>query len=133
MVLRMDTLARRPTTPRHQAIQALDRAMRHWGLGAPLAFAIIEIMNSLTAGWAGSIMFALSAVPQAWRSYRQGHSHGIGWPLIVMTLIGEVLSLSYALPRHLWPLTMNYLVNIAAMSIIGWFKARPTHGRKSAA
>ena len=35
-----------------------------------------------TIGWIGSICFALCAIPQAWKSFKDGHSRGITWGLM---------------------------------------------------
>lgn len=82
-------------------------------------------MTLETIGWIGSIAFALSALPQAIKSYREGHSYGISWGLIFFWTVGEWCSLAYVLPMWKWPLIINYLGNIVFCGIVTWYKFFP--------
>lgn len=76
-------------------------------------------------GWVGSFLFAICAIPQAWASYRQGHSNGMTHSLLWLWAGGEVLTLMYVLHRQEWPLILNYVCNLLALIVIVWFKYRP--------
>lgn len=77
-----------------------------------------------TIGWIGSIAFALCALPQAIKSYKDGHSDGISWGLIILWTIGEWASLIYVLPMGHWPLITNYVGNILFVSVITYYKMK---------
>lgn len=82
-------------------------------------------MSLETIGWIGSIAFAFCTLPQAFLSYKQGHSKGISNGLLILWSIGEFCTLAYVLPKHDWPLIFNYCCNLLFMSIIVYFKVRP--------
>lgn len=73
-------------------------------------------------GWIGSIAFAICALPQAYQSYKDGHSNGVTWGLIVLWWIGEWCSLIYVIPMMKWPLIANYVGNIVFVGIITYYK-----------
>lgn len=75
-------------------------------------------------GWTGSILFALSGIPQAWTSYRQGHSRGLSPLFLGLWLAGEVLTLAYILPKLDWPLLFNYGFNLSCLIVILKYKIR---------
>lgn len=79
-------------------------------------------------GWIGSIAFALSAIPQAWKSYREGHSSGVSWGLLILSMLGEVCCTVYGLAHNLLPLVLNYVLNFLMLSVIVHYKMRPRHG-----
>ena len=76
-------------------------------------------------GWLGGLLLAVCAVPQAIQSYRDGHSDGITWSLLWLWGMGEVLTFIYVgVTDWRWPLITNYICNIAAILIIGWYKIK---------
>lgn len=77
-------------------------------------------------GWVGAALLAFCGLPQAVHSWRTGSSDGVTWGLISMWGIGEVLTLVYVLPKMDWPLLFNYAANIVFLSVIMWYKVRPT-------
>lgn len=89
---------------------------------------ITELIGGTTLeaiGWIGGFFFAICAVPQAWQSYRQGHSVGLSWMFLWFWLLGEVLTTIYVLPKEHWPLIFNYVFNIILLLIIMWYKVYP--------
>jgi len=76
-------------------------------------------------GWVGSILFAISAIPQAWKSYKDGHSDGISASFLWMWFCGEILVMIYTIPKLLWPLLFNYTFNIILLIIILTYKYFP--------
>lgn len=75
-------------------------------------------------GTVGAICFALSGLPQAIKSWRDGHSDGVAHGTVWLWLIGEGLMLAYALYFYTqdWILTTNYTANFLLVSIIFKFK-----------
>lgn len=81
-------------------------------------------MQSL--GWTGHILFAISALPQAWLSYKQGHSQGISWGLLYMWFGGEAIAIIYGLYENVpMPLMVNYLVNFSCLLVIIRYRKFP--------
>lgn len=76
-------------------------------------------------GWLGGVLLAACGLPQAIKSYRQKHSHGLSLMFLLMWLGGELLVLVYVLPKWHWPLIFNYAANIALVSVILYYKLRP--------
>ena len=76
-------------------------------------------------GWLGSICFALCALPQAVMSYRQGHSDGMSWGLLLLWMVGEILTLIYVAPKAHWPLIFNYAGNLVLLQVIIYYKMWP--------
>lgn len=76
-------------------------------------------------GWAGSILLAFCGLPQAVHSWRTGSSEGVTWGLLVMWGFGEVLTLSYVIPKMELPLIFNYASNIFFIFVIILYKVRP--------
>lgn len=74
-------------------------------------------------GWIGSALLAFCGIPQAYKSYKEGHSNGISWIFISMWTLGEILTLVYILTEAFsWPLVLNYSVNCVACLIILYYK-----------
>jgi uncharacterized protein with PQ loop repeat len=73
-------------------------------------------------GWLGSILFAICAAPQAWKSYKDGHSDGLATSFLVMCYLGEVLTLIYVWPTGNMPLIFNYVMNLIFLSVMAWYK-----------
>ena len=83
-------------------------------------------MNSLFSiiGLIGAICFALSGLPQAIKSWKDGHSKGIAVGTVWLWLIGEAATLVYT--NHKYPhdyiLLLNYLSNVILVGIIFRYK-----------
>lgn len=80
-------------------------------------------------GWVGSILLAVSSVPQMFKTVRDGHADGLSSSFIASWFIGEVLSLIYVVPIGQWPLITNYGLNLAILSVIGYYKIWPRSSR----
>jgi uncharacterized protein with PQ loop repeat len=81
-----------------------------------------------TAGWVGSFMLAVCAVPQAWHSWQEGHSNGVTSAMLWLWLGGEILTLVYVADKLDLPLIFNYTCNIFAIAVISWYKFKPRTG-----
>ena len=69
-------------------------------------------------GYIGSLAYALCGLPQAVLSIKNGHSQGISRGYALLSLIGSLLSLIYAVPRGDYVLLLNFGVNIIVWGII---------------
>lgn len=78
-----------------------------------------------TVGWIGSILFAICGMPQAYKSYIDGHSNGISWAFLFLWLFGEFFTLAYIIPKHDIPLLFNYLLNLVWIAVLLKFKLFP--------
>ena len=78
-----------------------------------------------SAGWLGSFFLAVCAFPQAWASWRQGHSNGLTWSLLFLWAGGEIFTLSYVMARGDAPLIFNYACNLISLAIIAYYKGFP--------
>jgi uncharacterized protein with PQ loop repeat len=76
-------------------------------------FAIIGII--------GAICFAISGLPQAIKSLKEGHSKGIATATVWLWLIGEAATLAYTYHRYPedYILILNYLSNVVQIQILG--------------
>lgn len=75
-------------------------------------------------GTLGAFCFAFSGLPQAWKSYKDGHSDGVAHGTILLWLLGEGMMLAYALYfyTHDYILTANYTFNFLLVSVIFKYK-----------
>lgn len=81
-------------------------------------------MQSL--GWFGNVLFAISAIPQAIKCYRQGHSKGLSMGLLSMWFFGEFIALVYGLYSQVpAPLILNYSVNFFCLAVIMFYYLFP--------
>lgn len=83
-------------------------------------------MNTIdTLGWLGAVAFAVCAIPQAYKSWKGGHSDGISWGFLGLWTFGEICTLIYTIPKGLVPLIFNYLGNLLFLAVIIKYKVRP--------
>lgn len=74
-------------------------------------------------GWTGATLFAISGFPQALKSWKQKHSHGISWMFLFLWSGGEVLTLIYILLTTVqWPLIFNYGFNLLCLVVIIYYR-----------
>lgn len=77
-------------------------------------------------GWTGSMLFALCAVPQAYKSWQDGHSSGLSWTFLIMWFLGEILSFAYIMHKNdVLPLIANYILNFTFLIVIIKYKLYP--------
>jgi uncharacterized protein with PQ loop repeat len=72
--------------------------------------------------WIGAIFLGGCALPQAWQSYREGHSRGLAWGFIGSWFIGEVSMLIYIVPMRDPALIFNYVLNFVLLLIMLRYK-----------
>ena len=82
-------------------------------------------MHSVS-GWIGSILLGLCGVPQAYRSFKEGHSDGLSTTSILMWTFGE-LFVTYAVftDTHSPYLLFNYGLNIFLLLVMCRYKFFP--------
>jgi len=76
-------------------------------------------------GWAGSLLLAFCAIPQAFKSVIEGHSNGISSLFIWMWTLGELFILIYIWDTGDRPLIFNYSSNLIFCLIILYYKLIP--------
>ena len=83
-------------------------------------------------GWLGNMIFAVSAIPQAYTCYRQGHGRGLAPGLLWMWFSGELLAMIYGFAKGLpIPIMANYAFNFTCLVIILRYKYMPRNGEKN--
>lgn len=80
-------------------------------------------------GWLGAFCFAICGIPQAYKSYKDGHSDGISSGLLTLWIVGEISMVIYIIPKMDAPLLLNYFGNILSVGTIIYFKVRPRYKR----
>lgn len=75
-------------------------------------------------GIIGAICFALSGLPQAIKSYKDGHSKGIATATVWLWLVGEGATLLYTYYKYPndYILLLNYLSNVILVGIVFKYK-----------
>jgi uncharacterized protein with PQ loop repeat len=76
-------------------------------------------------GWIGATAFTFCAVPQAYKSFKDGHSDGLSLYYLLLWLIGEIFTIIYVVPQGKLPLTMNYIGNLIVLIVILKYKFYP--------
>lgn len=76
-------------------------------------------------GWLGSLMLAVCAVPQAWSSWRLGHSKGLSSGMLWLWGMGDLLMLIDTIDKNYIPLIVNYGFNLVLITIIVRYKMFP--------
>jgi uncharacterized protein with PQ loop repeat len=76
-----------------------------------------------TIGLVGSLLLALSGIPEMIRTIRDKRCH-VGWGLLLMWFFGEVLCVVYGLQLGEIPLLINYLFNVVIISVMLFYKIR---------
>ena len=73
-------------------------------------------------GWIGSISFAVCGIPQAWKSYKQGHSRGMDSSFLLLWFLGEACMIVYTVQFNSVQLLFNYILNFTCLLFIIKFK-----------
>jgi len=82
-------------------------------------------MSLEIVGWIGAIFLACCGMPQALQSWKEGHSNGLSWGLILLWLFGEIFTLAYVIPTGNLPLIFNYIFNIIVILVMLRYKIWP--------
>jgi uncharacterized protein with PQ loop repeat len=78
-------------------------------------------------GFIGMVCFSISGIPQALKSFRDGHSDGMAAGTIWLWLIGEAAYILYTLANYATDpiLLVNYILNFLVVAVIAWYKHYP--------
>lgn len=77
-------------------------------------------------GWLGSILLAFCGAPQAFKSFREGHSEGLDITFLILWTFGELFTF-YAvfIQIHSSYLMFNYGANLLFLLVIWKYKILP--------
>lgn len=87
--------------------------------------ATVNIGIIQTAGWVYSLAFALSGMPQMFKSIEDGHSKGVADGTLILWMLGEISGLVYGVGLMQWPIIFNCLLNTIFVGIIVYYRLRP--------
>ena len=62
-------------------------------------------------GWITAICSIVKSIPQAWMSYKDGHSRGLSTSSLIIWMIGLTCGTFYIQHKDAAPLLINYLIN----------------------
>ena len=81
------------------------------------------VANMDTIGWVGNSLLAICGLPQALKSFKNGHSKGISYLFLWSWYIGEWLAFMYHLGvSDKYPQILNYVFNLVFITIVIWFR-----------
>lgn len=85
---------------------------------------LIEHMYHI--GWFGNSLLAICGLPQAFKSYKNGHSKGVSRWFLWTWVIGEVFAFAFhLLTSDNYPQVMNYVMNLGFISIVIYYSHFP--------
>lgn len=76
-------------------------------------------------GWASTFCLAVCGTPQAYKSWKEGHSEGMSWEMLLLWFAGEIFLVFYAGMDFNVPVLANGLLNTAIAGIIIFYKINP--------
>lgn len=79
-------------------------------------------------GFLGSFFLGIHSIPQAWKSFKDGHSDGLSHGLVWLWVLGEIFMILYVLSKYgltdPWLLGI-YILNLISGSVLFKFKYFP--------
>ncbi len=88
-----------------------------------------NFMWHIIFGWASTVCLGLGGIPQGYKSWKEGHSEGLSWGLLLLWQTGELTMLGYSIPlkgfQGSWPVFLIALVNAIVAGVILRFKLFP--------
>lgn len=82
-------------------------------------------MNLEFLGWIGSFALAICALPQAIQCIKTKSAEGVSPYFLILWWTGEIITLVYIICTTMqWPLIVNYIFNIACITVIMFFKMK---------
>ena len=83
-------------------------------------------MLSAIIGWIGSILFAFCGLPQAHKTWKDGHANGLDIYFLLLWTGGEIGTITAVAMDHGGAyLLFNYLVNLIWLGIMWRYKLYP--------
>ena len=108
------------------------KKLTNWIITVIVTVAVLTLFFKLGAvqffGWIYSLAFALSALPQARKSIRDGHTEGVADGTLVLWMMGEIGGLIYGIGLMQAPIILNCLVNTIFVGIILRYRLFPRKG-----
>jgi uncharacterized protein with PQ loop repeat len=86
-------------------------------------------MITTVFGWISAIAFGICAIPQAYKSHKEGHADGISNGLLFLWTIGEWSGIIYAIGLKEIPLLLNYSANALFIGIVTFYKLFPRRNK----
>jgi uncharacterized protein with PQ loop repeat len=72
------------------------------------------------------VCLIMSAAPQAYKAFRDGHSRGISGAFLILLMVGfSLMSLYLILTKPVYPVLINYLSNMVMMGVVAYYKLFP--------
>lgn len=72
----------------------------------------------------GSLLLAFCGVPEVYKCYKEKKC-SIGWAMLLMWLVGELLLIIFALQTKQYSLLINYLANVGLIVVLLRYKIWP--------
>lgn len=77
-------------------------------------------------GYLAMICLMISAIPQLIKVIKAGHADGMSSSYLLLLIMGFSLMATYImLTKPLYPVVINYVINILSMLTIGYYKIFP--------
>jgi uncharacterized protein with PQ loop repeat len=79
-----------------------------------------------TLGYIATFFVSAAALPQTIKAVREGHSRGVSGVFLSMLMVGFILmSLYLCLTKPVYPVLINYVINMVLMGIVSYYKLFP--------
>jgi uncharacterized membrane protein HdeD (DUF308 family) len=69
----------------------------------------------------GSLLLALCGLPEAISAYKN-KSCGLGWPMLLMWVLGEIFLIIFAVQTAQYVLLLNYVANVVFLVVMIYYK-----------
>jgi uncharacterized protein with PQ loop repeat len=80
--------------------------------------------------WIGAFILFFRALPQAFKSWKDGHSDGLSPSMLWLWLIGSCFILPHLLYQQDWATSIIYFSNVFAVFIMIWFLYYPQKNKE---
>lgn len=83
--------------------------------------------NPEILGWLGAFFFSVCALPQAFKTFKDGHADGVSFLFLFLWFLGEFFMVLYTLLvlQADAPLLVNYALNMMCLFVILKYKVSP--------
>lgn len=79
-------------------------------------------------GWLSTLCLAVSGIPQAIKTWKDGHARGLSFGMFFLWWAGEGFLLLYTWKNRSLPMFYNAILNGSIASYILWVKCFPRNG-----
>jgi len=88
-------------------------------------------MSFETFNWVGSAMLMVASIPQAYMSFKQGHSDGVSRMMLWLWFFGMMSCLVFFASISIWPTVTNYIFNLFVAGTILRYSYFPLEKKSS--